>query len=294
MALTKTELHPRNPHRGQYDFKKLVNSYPDLAKFVMKNQYGNESIDFSNPLAVKALNKAILLLFYNIEWDIPNDYLCPPIPGRADYIHHVADLLSIFNKGVIPQGKSIRILDIGVGANCIYPLIGHKEYGWSFVATDIDPIAISIANGIIEKNNLANAIKFRLQASPQNIFKGVVEITEAFDISMCNPPFHISASVAKAGTTRKNKNLRIKTQSLNFGGKSNELWCPGGEVAFITQMIKESVHVNCKWFTTLVSKASSLSSIYRTLDKVTPTEVRTLDMSQGQKKSRIVAWTFST
>lgn len=293
MTLTKTELHPRNPHRGQYDFKKLIKNCPALAKFVMKNQYGSESIDFANPLAVKTLNKAILLLFYNIEWNIPNDYLCPPIPGRADYIHHVADLLSIFNNGVIPQGKIIRVLDIGVGANGIYPLIGHKEYGWSFVATDIDPIAISIANGIIKQNDLAEVIQLRLQTSSQNIFEGVVEMTEAFDISMCNPPFHISASEAKAGTARKNKNLRIKTRSLNFGGKSNELWCPGGEVAFINQMIEESVKINCKWFTTLVSKASSLSGIYRTLDKVKPTQVRTLDMSQGQKKSRIVAWTYN-
>ena len=293
MISTKTGLHPRNPHGGQYDFKKLVATCPALAPFVTKNQYGNDSIDFANPLAVKALNQALLVLFYNVKWDIPDDYLCPPIPGRADYIHHVADLLSIFNKGIIPKGKIIRVLDIGVGANCIYPLIGHKEYGWSFVATDIDPLAISIASKIIKQNNLAEAIELRLQTSPKNIFKGVLKMTEAFDISLCNPPFHTSASEAKAGTTRKNKNLKIKTDSLNFSGKSNELWCTGGEVAFITQMIEESIHVNCKWFTTLVSKKSSLSSIYRALDKVKPTQVKTLDMSQGQKKSRIVAWTYS-
>lgn len=294
MVTTKKPLHPRNPHSGQYDFAQLIKSCPALAKFVMKNQYGNESIDFSNPLAVKTLNQAILRFFYNIDWDIPKDYLCPPIPGRVDYIHHVADLLSTFNKGVIPQGKMIRVLDIGVGANAIYPLIGHKEYGWSFVATDIDPVAISIANGIIKQNNLTEAIQLRLQTSPQNIFEGVVEKSESFNISMCNPPFHASASEAKAGSTRKNKNLNIKTRSLNFGGQSNELWCPGGEAAFITQMIKESVHVNCKWFTTLVSKESNLPSIYKALDKVSPKAVKTLDMSQGQKKSRIVAWTYST
>lgn len=288
----KSELHPRNPHRGLYNFKQLVKSCPDLAKFVLTNQYGNVSIDFSNPHAVKILNRAILLDFYNLTWSIPDHYLCPPIPGRADYIHNVADLLGVFNKNIIPLGKNIRVLDIGVGANCIYPLIGHKAYGWSFVGTDIDPGAISIAEGIIKQNDLEDFIIIRLQPSIKNIFEGVVRNTEGFDISMCNPPFHTSSKEAQIGTNRKNKNLGIEEKSLNFGGKSNELWCPGGEVAFISQMIKESPQINCKWFTSLVSKASSLPSIYRALDKVKPAQVKTLSMGQGQKISRIIAWTY--
>ena len=36
----------------------------------------------------------------------PNENLCPPIPGRADYIHHIADLLSINNN---KQIKSIAL-----------------------------------------------------------------------------------------------------------------------------------------------------------------------------------------
>lgn len=282
MTLEKTELHPRNPHRGLYDFKKLIMTCPNLEKFVELNRYGNESIDFANPLAVKTLNQAILQLHYNIKWDIPDGYLCPPIPGRADYIHYIADLA---------KGNNIRVLDIGTGANCIYPLIGHKSYGWNFVGTDIDPVALSIAEKNIIANNLNMAIELRLQPNPKNIFDGVIARTESFDISLCNPPFHTSASEAQAGTMRKNKNL--KTKGLNFGGKSNELWCEGGEVAFITQMIKESVHVNCKWFTTLVSKEINLPPIYKALEKAKPTQLKTIDMGQGQKKSRIVAWTYA-
>ncbi|WP_059358953.1 23S rRNA (adenine(1618)-N(6))-methyltransferase RlmF [Parachlamydia acanthamoebae] len=292
MAELKTELHLRNRHREPYDFKLLIKNCSDLAKFVATNSYGNESIDFTNPIAVKILNKAILRVFYNITWDIPEHFLCPPIPGRADYVHYIADLLGVSNRGIIPQGKKISILDIGVGANCIYPLIGYREYGWNFVGTDIDPRAISIANGIIKQNNLTEAIEIRLQKSSSNIFKGILSDNSAFDVSMCNPPFHATPSEARAGTKRKWKNLRIKTDALNFGGQSNELWCPGGEVAFIKRMIEESIHVKCKWFTTLVSKASSLSNIYQALEKVKPLEVRTINMGQGQKKSRIVAWTF--
>ncbi len=292
MKQIKTELHSRSRHRGVYDFKQLIKKCPDLANFVAKNKYGNESVDFTNPLAVKTLNKALLKFFYNITWDLPEGFLCPPVPSRADYIHHIADLLSLCNGGVIPHGKSVRVLDIGVGANCIYPLIGHREYGWSFVATDIDPAAISIAARIVKDNELTEAIEIRLQWFPLKIFEGIQKDNEAFDISMCNPPFHTSATEAKAGTKRKWKNLGVKTNSLNFGGQSNELWCQGGESAFIRRMIEESVHVNCKWFTSLVSKASSLPSIYKALEMVKALEVRTIEMGQGQKKSRIVAWTY--
>jgi 23S rRNA (adenine1618-N6)-methyltransferase len=293
MPLIKTELHPRNKHQGLYDFKQLIKSCPELAAFVKKNNYSNESIDFTDPFAVKTLNKAILKLFYDITWDIPENFLCPPIPSRADYIHYLADLLSLSNKGLILTEKKILILDIGVGANCIYPLIGYQEYGWHFVGTEIDPLAISIANGIIKQNGLTEAIEIRQQNSQASIFKGVLKENDSFfDISMCNPPFHASLNEAKAGTQRKWKNLKVKTKALNFGGRNNELWCPGGEVAFITQMIEESVSVKCQWFTTLVSKASSLPTIYRVLDKVKPYEVRTIEMGQGQKKSRIVAWTY--
>jgi 23S rRNA (adenine1618-N6)-methyltransferase len=284
-------MHPRNRHRGLYDFKQLIQSCPDLAKFVQTNPYGNESIDFADPMAVKSLNRALLKSFYNITWDIPEPFLCPPIPGRADYIHSIADLLSESNGGIVPDGKKITILDIGVGANCIYPLIGHREYGWNYIATDIDPRAISIANGIIAQNGLTEAIQIRLQQSPSHIFKGIVE-DSIFNLTMCNPPFHASESEATIGMQRKWKNLRKKTNLLNFGGQSNELWCPGGEVSFIKQIIKESAHVKCHWFTTLVSKESNLPAIYRALDEIKASEVRTISLGQGQKKSRIIAWTI--
>ena len=153
----KSSLHPRNKHRERYDFKQLIDSCPELGQFVKLNNYKDESIDFFNPEAVKMLNKALLKHYYGIDnWDIPKNYLCPPIPGRADYIHHIADLLgsnnSEFQRNKIPTGNKIKCLDIGVGANCVYPIIGNKEYGWSFVGTDIDPVSIESANKIIEMN----------------------------------------------------------------------------------------------------------------------------------------------
>jgi len=296
----KSTMHPRNPHRGRYDFKQLSSGTPELASFVSLNDYGDESINFADPNAVKALNRALLNEVYGIKvWDIPAHYLCPPIPGRADHLHFLADLLADSNGGVIPRGNAIRVLDIGVGANCIYPLIGQREYGWQFAGTDIDAVAIANAQRIVDANGLSGAITLRLQASTATVFQEVVKPDEVFELSMCNPPFHASMAEARSGTQRKWRNLGIednkkKIPVLNFGGQNMELCCEGGEEAFVCRMIDESAryHDNCMWFTTLISKSASLPGVYRAIKYAGALENRTMEMTQGQKKSRIVAWTF--
>lgn len=284
--------HPRNRHQGFYDFPKLIKALPALEQFVKKNKFHDLTIDFANPNAVKALNQALLKDFYGYIWDIPEGFLCPPIPSRADYIHHVADLLALDNHGKVPKGSNIKILDIGTGANLIYPLIGYAEYKWDFIASDINAEALTNAKKLIDINHLESHIQLRLQTDKSHIFQGIVDPKEKIDLCLCNPPFHMSEEEAKAGTLRKWKNLKIKTKALNFGGKSNELWCEGGEVAFIKQIIKESPSYNIKWFTTLVSKQESLPAIYQALKEIFCKDMKTIEMGQGQKKSRIVAWTF--
>lgn len=292
-------LHPRNKHQGQYDFKQLIQHNSKLQEFILVNKHGNTSIDFFNPVAVKTLNKALLSAYYNIQnWDIPKDYLCPPIPGRADYVHHIADLLANNKVENIPKGKKVRVLDLGVGANCIYPILGVKEYGWSFVGTDISKIALKNAHDIILNNNsLRSNIELRWQAKSEQLFEGVVPTKEYFDVSICNPPFHSSAAAAAMGTARKLKNLGQKeTQkpTLNFGGQQHELWCAGGELQFLNNMILQSSNFadSIGWFTSLVSKEAHLKTAYKTLKKVGITAPKTILMGQGNKKSRILAWTF--
>ena len=292
--LEKNNLHPRNRHRHGYDFAQLRNGTPELTPYVVANKYGSTSIDFSNAEAVKMLNKALLQYFYKIKyWDIPAGFLCPPIPGRVDYIHYMADLLGDDNKGIFPIAK---VLDVGVGANCVYPIVGHSEYGWRYVGSDIDHVALDTAQKIISSNDLTNKIELRLQANAANIFKGIIQENEVFDITMCNPPFHSSLADATAGTERKWKNLgrKHKETSLNFGGQSAELWCKGGELSFIKRMIVESAVFpnSCFWYSTLVSKSVHLAAFYKLLEKVNAQQVKTISMSQGQKVSRILVWTF--
>ncbi|WP_026952540.1 23S rRNA (adenine(1618)-N(6))-methyltransferase RlmF [Algoriphagus mannitolivorans] len=293
------KLHPRNIHQGRYDLDELVKVEERLREFVFTNEFGNNSIDFSNPLAVKALNAALLKSFYKVEfWDIPPGFLCPPIPGRADYIHYLGDLLSEKNGQKIPKGSEIKVLDIGTGANLIYPIIGSSVYGWSFVGSEINPAALASAFQILQKNPLLKEkIELRKQESPGLIFQGIIEKGEFFDLTMCNPPFHESAEAAQEGSRRKVRNLTGKSVSkagLNFGGQAAELWTEGGELAFIQNMIRESLRFKSQvfWFTTLVSKSENLPKILKSMALAGIREHKVVEMAQGNKISRFVAWTY--
>lgn len=295
-------MHPRNRHLGGLDFQQLVRKSPGLARFVVVNQWGNDSIDFADPAAVKALNASLLKQFYGVAlWDLPPGFLCPSIPGRADYLHHLADLLASSNHGKIPRGARVRALDIGTGANCVYPLIGSSEYGWHFLGSEIDPVALAAATQIVKSNlGLGRKIELRLQRDPARMLGGLCRPGESFEVSLCNPPFHDSPEAAALGTRRKWKNLgkaqlgALEKPSLNFGGHGQELWCPGGESAFVRTLIRESAQepARCFWFTSLISKSSNLPAVRAAWKKARVAESRILEMTQGEKTSRIVAWTF--
>ena len=296
----KTRLHPRNKNRKAYNLKALKIAEPNLVKFIKLNKYGAESVDFAQPEAVKLLNKALLNHYYGIKnWDFPDENLCPPIPGRADYLHYMADLLIGSNFGALPAGEKITALDIGVGANCIYPIIGVTEYDWNFIGSDIDAKSVESAKNIVASNeSLKDKIEIHLQENPNVFFEEI--ISDAFiDLTFCNPPFHSSVEEAQKGTARKVKNLsgkKTETPQLNFAGVSNELICEGGEALFIQKMIEESKKFGKKvfWFSTLVSKESNLKRIYKQLKDLEVVTLKTIPMGTGNKSSRVVAWSFLT
>lgn len=296
---TSKRLHVRNRNRDRYDLNALLISNPELKEHVKPNHFGDDSIDFSSPMAVKLLNKSLLNHYYGIaNWDFPDENLCPPIPGRADYLHHIADLLAEYNFGDIPTGENFICLDVGVGASCIYPIIGVTEFAWKFIGSDIDPKSIESAQHIVDANeSLKNKVSFRLQKNPRAVFRGIITDSDKIDLTICNPPFHTSLEEAQEGSRRKIKNLSGKTEetpALNFAGNGNELVFNGGEFQFIQNMISDSkmVSKNCFWFSTLVSKQSNLKGIYTSLEKNGAIQIKTLPMGTGNKSSRIVAWTF--
>lgn len=302
VPVESANFHPRNRHQGQYNFAELVDANSMLKKHVVQSPSGKDTIDFFDPEAVKELNRSLLKHGYGInEWDVPEGYLIPPIPGRADYIHYAADLMSgNYPKKTtdpIPTGNQIRCLDVGVGASCVYPIIGQKDYGWSFVGSDVDSRALNSAQTIVDINNLSRSIELRIQDDEQSKFKGVVAKGEFFDLTICNPPFHSSEDEATMATKRKIQNLKgkpVKNVVSNFGGTHSELWCEGGELKFITDYINESKSYGEQilWFTTLISKKENVRLALKTLANLGALNTQVIEMAHGNKKSRLVGWSF--
>ncbi len=293
-------LHRLNTHKNGYDFPSLIKSCSQLSPYVHKNLHENYSIDFANPLAVKALNTALLQHDYGVKgWDIPEGALCPPIPGRVDYIHYVADLLGLNES----RSSATRLLDIGTGANGIYPLLACKVYGWQCVGSDINAQSLDNVSAIIEHNpDLKDQFILRHQVDKHHFFEGIIQPGEFFDVTVCNPPFHASEEDALKGSQRKINNLArnrgessdMKNSSLNFGGLESELWCKGGEALFLKKMIKESKQFATQvgWFTSLVSKGDNVKPLMKLINKSGAVEAREIEMVQGNKITRVLAWRF--
>ncbi|NIJ44647.1 23S rRNA (adenine1618-N6)-methyltransferase [Wenyingzhuangia heitensis] len=281
-------MHQKNPFQEDYNFDELCQANPNLKKHVFVNEYGNKTLKFADKTAVRELNKALLKHHYQLTfWDIPETNLCPPIPGRLDYLLHVADLLE-------PQ-EEITLLDIGTGANLIYPILGTCHFNWKCTASEVDKDSISNAKNIIQNNSLLNSIDVRHQQFKNSILNNIIQPNDFFDVVVCNPPFFKNSFDADQKNKRKVKNLQLEeAETLNFGGKSNELWYKGGEEAFVKKMAEESVLFKTQvgWFTSLVSQKENLKNIKRAINKTKPTEVKIVDMQQGNKQSRFVAWRF--
>ncbi len=290
-------MHPRNRHKKGYNFTELTQYCPALKQFLTTSKAGRTTVNFHDDQAVKYLNQALLLTHYQLDfWDIPEQYLCPAVPGRADYIHHLADLLASTNHKKIPRGEKIRYLDLGTGANLIYPIIGSQEYGWTFVGTDVNKQALAAAQKIIDRNKrLSQSVSLRLQKTRHAILDQLLPKGEYFDVVCCNPPFYSSAQEAQAENQRKRKGLSAPQKAKrNFGGQANELWFPGGERAFLGQLIRDSSSFPTQsyWYTTLVAREANLKPLEKQLRKQPVTDDQIIPMAQGNKASRILAWTF--
>ena len=313
-------LHPRNSFRGSYDMNALCKAYPPLDHHIIDCDKTNRpTIAFSDPAAVLALNTALLVADYNIspEWAtlLPEESLVPPIPGRADYIHHIADLLA--ENGVPPTGRQVKGLDVGVGASCVYPLLGHASYGWSFLGSDIVSQSIRVAKTVVESNQWSDVIEIRQQNDPSKILIGILDKTDTLDFVMCNPPFYGSAAEFQRESRRKVLNLAENVEkrgspvpaaldenpsaqgSNNFGGSDSELWCEGGEVGFVMKMVQESKQFrrSCLWFSSLVSRSYNLSEIEKELVREKKVrqgvrKIKLIPMGPGLKSSTIVCWSY--
>ena len=285
----KNKIHSRNKNKDRYDLDALLTLNPTLGDYLKPNHKGEDAVDLSNPLAVKALNKTLLHHYYGIEnWNFPDAYLCPTIPSRADYVHYMADVIMGSNYGKLPEGHKITCLDVGTGATCIYPIIGVTEYDWNFIASDIDSKSIASVKTVVEANAvLKNKVDCRLQEKSKDLIFGVLERDETIDITICNPPFYESVEDAELGTQKK-------LAPYNASEITPEIICDGGEIKFIKQLAKESKAFghNCFWFSALVTKKSNQKAMTDFLKLIGVAETKIIPIGMGNKSNQIIAWTF--
>lgn len=292
MEKNAKNLHPRNKFNQSYDIERLAKNVPDLRKYLL-NLYDDQlSVDFTQPEAVFHLNKALLKTTYGIKgWRILPNSLVPTVPGRLNYIHYLADLLGE------KKGAQVHILDIGTGSSLIYPILGVKEYGWSFTGTDTHIPSLTNAKGILKDNpDLAKQIRLRQQNDSKKILEDMILPGEYFDAIMCNPPFFKSSEDHAQSVARKNHNLRISSDAeSNYKGLATELWTLGGEKKFITQLIYDSFTFKKQigYCTTLVSNKENLKPLRAILEYHKVEDIRVISMNQGNKINRILAWKLS-
>jgi 23S rRNA (adenine1618-N6)-methyltransferase len=308
--------------------RSLVQALPALGAHVIaaaQSRSGRETIDFADPQAVRALNHALLRAQYGVrEWMLPDGALCPPVPGRADYLHHLADILAESSEDgrTLPRGAAVRGLDVGTGASFIYPLIGASCYGWSFVGTESECASAESAERIRVANACAlqslGSSEVRLQPDSRRLLRGLcADPRERFDFVMANPPFYRSAEEYARENARKRSGLAANLvkrgraavppagaaaaavptsgSDRNFGGVGAELWCPGGEVSFVGALIDESEEwaERALWFSSLVSRTEHVSLLRAKLEsKRELAEGRIVQMGQGQKRTSLLLWTY--
>ena len=274
-------MHPRNKYKNNKpDFKLLADKYAYLAPFLLRLSNGGYSLDFKNPASNRALTKALLDHDFGVKIDLPENQLCPTVTSRVNYILWIEDLLN-FN-GKSSNKTSVRGIDIGTGASCIYPLLGHAMNQWQFLAIDIDPVSVDFAKRNVASNHWEDSIQIKLSEKGK-MFKFVVPEKESFDFTMCNPPFFETVE------------QKVPNPKAALEITAGELATDGGEYNFILQMILESFDMKeqVRWFTSLIGRKVTLKKLLITFKDLKITNVHQTTLYQGNTTRWAIAWSFS-
>lgn len=290
-----------------YDFQDLASRHPSLSQYLSVDTRSAKraGLDFTNPQACKELTRIILLEDFGIKWFIPDGHLVPPVPNRLNYILWLRDLIALSSPPPRKTADTITGLDVGCGASLIYPLLGSKLFGWKFLGVDVTAEALTAARQNIESNpDLAQLIELQpveMTVTQHDYFHKVTDRANAhsqlgiltqcaeffkertFTFSMCNPPFF--ETIEEAG----------RNPQTSFGGTEVEMVYPGGEWAFVSQMVEDSLSLKDKiyWFTTMVGKKKTLKQMRKLLHGISDVSaLRTTEFVQGRTSRWGIAWSF--
>ncbi|KAI0824476.1 S-adenosyl-L-methionine dependent methyltransferase [Trametes gibbosa] len=282
----------QNQNRTPPDFLALARAHPPLTPHIIRTPNG-PTIDFKNDASQRALTEAILLHDFAIRVSLPPTRLCPPVPNRLNYIlwlHDLARLVSLA-LGQDPPPPA-HALDIGTGASAIYPLLGCRTCPeWTFVATDIDELSLQSARDNVRQNGLQDRIDVRKADPAAPILAPLLESDgPSYDFTMCNPPFYGSREEVQQSAEAKETGPHAVCT-----GADVEMITPGGEAAFVIQMVNESLQARdrCRWFTSMLGKMSSLTDLVQTFRNHNIDNYATTELVQGHTRRWVIAWSFS-
>ncbi|GAA5956908.1 hypothetical protein JCM8115_003858 [Rhodotorula mucilaginosa] len=289
-----------SPYDRSVDYAELAGSVASLSPFLAVTASGRSTLDFQDEAAVRALNGALLKRDFDLDVETPSDRLCPSVPGRLDYVLHCLELVRQTRRaralGAVPEIQTG--LDVGTGASAIYPLLAVR-YAASrapqdfanlrMLATDINEKSLAIAKSNAERNGLAEAISVHRVEPDGPIFPpAVVDSASHIEFTMCNPPFY--------GSAEEIASLEAGKASLPFAictGADNEMVTPGGEVAFVSRMIRETRTLGrsrIKWFTSLLGKYSSIAPL---IDELKSCKILNYHVSALPMRGHTTRWVLS-
>lgn len=281
----------RNIYKNDVDFMALSLQSPEFAKYLKPNG----QLDFTDPDAVRQLTKSLLKQDFDLEVDIPENRLCPPVPNRLNYILWLQDLLDTTGdeyRDDYDPDRDVTGLDIGTGCCSIYPLLGcASRPRWKFVATDIDDENIETATKTVTRNGLESRIQIIKTDPSSELIPLQKSGVERLDFTMCNPPFYASRDEMITSAEAKE---RLPFSACT--GAEVEMVTSGGELDFVTRMIEESIRLGEKvlWYTTMLGKLSSVSVIVEKLISHNNRNYAVTEFVQGSKTRRwAVAWSWT-
>ena len=272
------------------DFAKLAEACPALRAHLVPRPCGRkgETIDFEREESVEELTRCTLSHEFGVSWERPPDSLIPPVPNRYTYLLWLRDLLA--STGHLgSSAPEARGVDVGTGGTLIYPLLGASAFGWRFLATECCAESLRWARRNLAANpRLGGLIEVR--DSGGGYLAGVLDDGDGgggaatYDFTMCNPPFF---DEAEERTLHK----------PGHGGRANGLRCPGGELAFASSLVDDSIVLGPRvtWYTTMVGRKRTLGALVSRLrgeDRVK--EFRTTTFVCGRTTRWGLAWTLSS
>jgi 23S rRNA (adenine1618-N6)-methyltransferase len=269
------------------DFLTLIKEFPELKKYILKQNEDNEGefqFDWSNNELSLLMDKSILNYYFDIKYyDIPKGFLIPPIPSRINYINLINSIITKLIKDI--DIKNIIGIDIGTGANIIYPILGYSIYKWKFICTEINKEAYNNAKLILQKNNLENNINIIKQNNKDNIFISILNRENKYIFSMCNPPYYNYENEIKLEDKKRDN-------EYNF----DEIYYKNGEYGFFQRYFEESICYknNVFLYTILIGKKINAENIYDKLSSYSDI-IKIYNMQKiltGNNIRYIIYWSF--